>query len=129
MSIENIKEYARRCASEPELREKAAAIGDDFPAHMRLAGSLGLPWTMADATAFRREMVDASDEISDLSEDDLEEIAGGFVSSTAVIAGISSSVTSISAAMASAGAGGTVTGQNSQTGMQPMTAAAAGGTS
>ena len=84
MSVDNIKEYARRCASEPELREKAAAIGDDFEAHMRHAESLDLPWTMADATAYRREMVDSDDEVLDLSEDDLDQIAGGFVSATAV---------------------------------------------
>ena len=84
MSVENMKEYAKRCSTEPELREKAAAIGEDIQEHMRHAEDLGLPWTIGDMTAYRRELVDSDDEIADLSEDDLDQIAGGFVTATAV---------------------------------------------
>ena len=103
MSVENIKEYAKRCSSEPELREKAAAIGEDIQEHMRHAEDLGLPWSMADMAAYRRELVDSDDEITDLGEDDLDQIAGGFVTSTAVAV-----VAVVAAAAAGAAVGGGV---------------------
>jgi len=60
MSVENLKEYARRCASEPELRARAKEIGvADVDEHMRHAESLGLDWTRNDIAAFRRQKIDA----------------------------------------------------------------------
>ena len=42
MSVVNLKEYARRCANEPELRTKAKAIGvSNIDAHIQQAGTLG----------------------------------------------------------------------------------------
>ena len=106
MSLANLKEYAMRCANEPELREKAKSIGMmDVDEHMRHAESLGLDWTMTDMAAFRREVVDAEDDLSDLSEDELEMIAGGVCTTTAiVVAGVVGGVAA-GAAVGAAGAG------------------------
>ena len=87
MSVENLKEYARRCAEEPELRAKARAIGtEDMEKHQRHAASLGLDWTIDDMAAFRKEMIEAADDLGDLSEEDLEQVAGGFVTTTVAVA-------------------------------------------
>ena len=60
MSVSNLKEYARRCASESELRERARTFGlDNVEAHITLAKSMDLDWSMDDMMAFRKEMVNA----------------------------------------------------------------------
>ena len=70
MSLENLKEYALRCANEPELRETVKAIGmTDLEGQMRYAESLGLEWTMDDMAALRKEVTS--------SEDGLEESQRG----------------------------------------------------
>ena len=103
MSVENLKEYARRCAEEPELRAKAKALGvSDVEGHMREAGSLGLHWTMDDMVALRKELVDAEGE-GDLSEEELEQIAGGAVTVTAAVV-----VGAVVAGVVGAGAGAAV---------------------
>lgn len=87
MSVENIKEYARRCATEPELREVAKGMRlDDIDGHRRHSESLGLHWDMDDLAAFRQEVIDSQGEIADLSEKELEDIAGGGVTTTAAVA-------------------------------------------
>ena len=84
MSVENLKEYARRCAADPELRAVAKDIGlGDVDEHMRHAGSMGLDWDKDDLVVFRKELGDGED-LEDLSEDELEQIAGGFVTATAL---------------------------------------------
>jgi len=74
VSIENLKEYTRRCAADPELLEKAKAIGDrNIDGQIAHAVSLGLPWTQAD-------LIDLSKELQtegELSDEDLEQVAGG----------------------------------------------------
>jgi len=87
MSLTDLKEYAIRCAVEPELRARAKAIGFANPeAHIRHAESLGLEFDMEDALAFRNEMTGADEEISELSDEEMEQIAGGAVSASAVLA-------------------------------------------
>ena len=87
MSVENLKEYARRCATEPELLATAKTIGmTDMEEHMRHAGSLGLDWTRDDLAAFRKEVVDGeSDDLADLTEEELERIAGGHATVTLAV--------------------------------------------
>ena len=86
MSVEHLKEYVRRCATEPELREKAKALGmADLEQHMAYAESLGLEWSADDMLAFRKEAIEADGGLEDLSEEDLVEVAGGGVSTTAVV--------------------------------------------
>ncbi len=88
MSVENLKEYARRCTAEPELRAKAKEIGlSDMDEHMRHAESLGLDWTLDDMIAFRKEVIEAEGELEDLSQEDLEQVAAGVITATAIAAG------------------------------------------
>ena len=89
MSVENLKEYARRCANEPELRAKAKAIGlTDMDAHMQQARGLELDWTASDLVDFRKEVIDAEGDLEDLSEEELERVAGGVVLvGVAIVAG------------------------------------------
>ena len=86
MSLENLKEYAQRCANEPELRETVKTIGmTDLEGQMRYAESLGLEWTMDDMAALRKEVTSSEDGLEDLSEEELEQIAGGAVTTTAAL--------------------------------------------
>jgi len=106
MSIENMKEYAHRCATEPELRARAKAIGFADPAaHIEHGKSLGLEFSMEDALAFRNDMVGADEEMVELGEDDLEQIAGGAVSATGVAVGVAGAVAGGVAAGVVVGAG------------------------
>ncbi len=91
MSVENLKEYARRCASDPDLRAVAKTIGmSDLEEHIRHAGSLGLDWTRADLVAFRKEVIGDGevDDLVDLTEEELEQVAGGVFVVTLVVAGV-----------------------------------------
>ena len=86
MSTENLKEYARRCATEPELLARAKEFGlTDMDKHMRYAESLGLDWTTGDLAAFRKEVIDAEGDFDDLSEEELEQVAGGAFSTTMAV--------------------------------------------
>ena len=107
MSLENLKEYALRCANEPELRETAKTIGmTDIDGQMRYAESLGLEWTMEDMAALRKEAIgDSEDGLEDLSEEELEQIAGGVVSVSAVVAGAVAAGLAAAAVVGVAGAG------------------------
>ena len=118
MSVENLKEYARRCASDPELRTRAKEIGvSDVEEHMRHAGSLGLDWTMDDMFAFRKEVVDAEGD-QDLSEEELEQVAGGALTVSAVALGV---------VVGAAVAGGVVAGSASAAAVGGGVTAATGG--
>ena len=102
MSVENLKEYARRCANEPELLAKAKAIGlSDMEGHMQNARSLDLDWTMDDLVAFRQEVIEAEGDTDDLGEDELEQVAGGVVTAVAAV---------VAAGVAGGVAGGAVVG-------------------
>ena len=90
MSVENLKEYARRCASEPELLEAAREFGlTDMGEHIKQAKTLGLEWGMDDMVDFRKEMVE---EEGDLSEKELEQIAGGVVTAVAAVVAVGAAV-------------------------------------
>ena len=114
MSVENLKEYARRCATEPDLLAAAKTIGmTDVEEHMRQAGDLGLDWTRDDLVAFRRELTgDESDDLTDLTEEELEQIAGGVATATlAVAVGVGAGVgLAATAAVVGAGVGGATAG-------------------
>ena len=76
MSVENLKEYARRCATEPELCAVARELGaSDIEGHIRHAAGLGLDWTMNDMVAFRKEVIDAEHGFDGLTEEEMEQIA------------------------------------------------------
>ena len=121
MSVEHLKEYVRRCATEPELREKAKAMGmADLEPHMRHSESLGLTWSADDMLAFRKEMIEAEEGLDDLTEEELEQVAGGVLTATlgvslavgvgvgAGVAGVATTVGTVAGtgAVAAAGKGG-----------------------
>ena len=116
MSVENLKEYARRCAADPEMRAAARDIGmTDMDEHMRYAERLGLGWDRGDLVAFRREMVDSEGDLVDLNEEELEQIAGGGITTTAAVAvsvavGVGAGVAAGAAVGAAAGGGATAAG-------------------
>jgi hypothetical protein len=112
MSVENLKEYARRCAKDPELRAVARDIGmADMDEHMRHAEGLGLDWNRSDLVAFRKELIDEDEDLADLSEEELEEIAGGGITTTAAVAvGVGVGVVAGGAAGAAVGGGGAAAG-------------------
>jgi lactobin A/cerein 7B family class IIb bacteriocin len=98
MSVENLKEYARRCAADPFLREKAKALGaSNVDGQIGHATLLGLPWARADLDAFRKEM----EADGELTEEELEQVAGGLVTTTAAaVVGAAAYVGSAGAALA-----------------------------
>ena len=86
MSVQNLKEYARQCASDPALLAKAKEFGlMNIDQHMQQAGTLGLDWTMEDMVAFRKEIIDSEGELVDLDADELEMVAGGLITTTAAV--------------------------------------------
>jgi len=109
MSLENLKEYARRCANEPELRARAKEIGlENLDGQMRHAGGLGLDWTMEDMAALRNEITDADGNLGELSEEEMERIAGGAVSVTGVLTVVATVAAGVATAGAIAAAGAAV---------------------
>ena len=110
MSVENLKEYARRCATEPELRAAAIELGIlDVEGHIRHAASLDLDWTMDDMIAFRKEVIESEDGFDYLTEEELEQIAGGGVSMTAMVVGVGVGMVVVAAASAGAAVATNVT--------------------
>lgn len=92
MSIENLKKYGKLCAEDEAVREKAKAIGlQDVAGQIAYATSLGLPFSEEDMTALAKEV--GADQKDELSEEDLEKVAGGFVTATAAaVAGVAAAV-------------------------------------
>ena len=119
MSLANVKEYARRCGSDPELRKHARAIGvENIDEHIRTASDMGLDWNWSDLKAFQKELSDAQEGLEDLSEEELEEVAGGAFSVTLVAS---------LAVGAAVGAGVGAVAAGAGVGASAGTAAAAGG--
>ena len=109
MSVENLKEYARRCAADPELRAAARDIGmRDMDEHMRHAESLGLSWGRGDLVTFRKEVIDDDEDLVDLTEEELERVAGGIAAVTVAVAvGVGAAVgAGVTAAAATSAVGG-----------------------
>ena len=108
MSLENFKEYVRRCASDPEMRQAAKEFGtENLDEHINVSRGLGLEWDRNDLAAFRTELV-GSDELEDLDQEELEAIAGGVCTITAVVvvAAVSGAAGAVAAATGGAAAAG-----------------------
>ena len=111
MSVENLKEYARRCATEPVLRAAARELGpSDIEGHVRHAAGLGLDWTMNDMIAFRKEVIGAEDGFDGLTEQEMEQIAGGAVTTTAIAVGAAVGAVAVAGAVGAGVVGGAVAG-------------------
>ena len=109
MSVEDLKKYGKMCADDPDVRKKAKEIGmEDVDGQITYAKQLGLTFTKEDLEALAKEAgLSKKDE---LSEEDLEKVAGGFVSTTALLVG--SAVVGAAAGVVAAGAAVTSTTSN-----------------
>ena len=106
MSVENFKKFGQLCAEDPKIREKVKEIGveniDGWIAYSK--NELGLEFTKEDM----QTLADEVGPVDELSEEQLEQVAGGFVTSTAasvirVIAGGVSIAASAARVVASVG--------------------------
>ena len=116
MSIENLKEYMQLCIDDPKLRAQAGSIGlYDLAPHIEASEKLGLSWTIEDMLALRKELLEGGEDLEDIGVDELEEVAGGIVSSTAMVA----AVTVTLASMTVVAAGGSVAAMATMAGEDP----------
>ena len=98
MSLEHLTAYARRCATEDAVGKRARAIGlTDLDAQMRYARTLGLEWTLHDMVKFRNQVFGADTDLEEVSEEELEMIAGGTHGSLAASSAAAVSVSSAAA--------------------------------
>ncbi len=83
MSVENLKKFGQMCAEDEKIRDKVKEIGLENPeGWMEYSKELGVEFSMADMQALSDEVGPISDE---LSEDQLEQVAGGVVTTTAAV--------------------------------------------
>ena len=103
MSVEALKAYGKKCIEDEELRKKAKAVGvENIPGQVELAKSHGFDFTPEDLQSLAKEVGVEGE----LSEDELESVAGGFVTAlAAAVVGASAGVVSAGAAVASTTAG------------------------
>ena len=68
---------------------------------MRHAESMGLDWTADDLVAFRKEAIDDEGDLVDLTEEELERVAGGIAAVTVAVAvGVGAGVAGVATAVA-----------------------------
>lgn len=83
MSVADLKEYGRRAASDPSVRQKAKEIGlQNLKGQAEYAKTLGLNFTPDDMQELAKEVAPKGE----LSEEQLGAVAGGIVSATAMAA-------------------------------------------
>jgi predicted ribosomally synthesized peptide with nif11-like leader len=98
MSLEDLKAYSVLCIEDEGVMAKAKEAGVvNIDAQIALAAENGLNFTHGDLDSLSKEVGAGS---SELSEDDLENVAGGFVS-----VGASAGVVSAGAGVASTTSG------------------------
>ena len=101
MSIEDFKKFGQLCAEDEAIREKVKQIGiDNVDGWIEYSkNELGLNFDKGDMQALSKE-VGPTDE---LSEEQLEQVAGGVVTTTAiVVAGAAASAVAGAVAIAAA---------------------------
>lgn len=102
MSVEDLKKYGQLCAEDDAVRAEAKKIGiDDIDGQIAHAKTLGLEFDNDDLQSLAQEMQTEGE----LSEDDLEAVAGGVVSTTAAaVVGAAAGVVGAGAGVVGAGA-------------------------
>jgi predicted ribosomally synthesized peptide with nif11-like leader len=89
MSIKHLKEYGKMIAENEEIKDRAKEIGFDVEGQIAYGKELGFDFSMEDMQALAEEAGVSEDE---LSEEQLEQIAGGIATTTiaagAVLAGL-----------------------------------------
>ena len=99
MSIEALKDYSKRVMEDPEVKVEAKKLGiGDLAGQIDYAKGLGYSFSMEDIQELAKEVAPAEGE---LSEEDLESVAGGFITVSAAAA-----VVGAGAAVASSTSGG-----------------------
>ena len=94
MSIEALKDYSKRVMEDPEVKVEAKKLGiGDLAGQIDYAKGLGYSFSMEDIQELAKEVAPAEGE---LSEEDLESVAGGLitVSVAAAVVGAGASVAS-----------------------------------
>ncbi|MDR1966347.1 MAG: Nif11-like leader peptide family RiPP precursor [Synergistaceae bacterium] len=84
MSVENLKKYGQLCAEDEKVCKRVKEIGvNDVDGQIAYGKSLGLEFSREDVEALASESgIDGKDE---LSEEDLKKVAGGIVTTSAVL--------------------------------------------
>jgi predicted ribosomally synthesized peptide with nif11-like leader len=77
MSVEHLKAYGKLIAENEEIKNKAKEIGFDVEGQIAYGKELGFDFSMEDMQALAEEAGVSEDE---LSEEQLEQIAGGILS-------------------------------------------------
>ena len=88
MSVEHLKEYGKRLAENEEIRNRAKEIGFNIEGQIAYGKELGFDFNMEDMQALADEAGFSKDE---LSEEQLELIAGGVLTITAIVAALAAS--------------------------------------
>lgn len=102
MSLEDLKKYGKLCVEDPVVKAKAKEIGlENIEGQIEHAKSLGLNFTGDDLVALSKETAVQGE----LSDEDLESVAGGFVTTTGAL--VASAVVAAGAAVVGAGAAAT----------------------
>ena len=84
MSIEALKDYSKRVMEDPEVKVEAKKLGlGDLAGQIDYAKGLGYSFSMEDIQELAKEVAPAEGE---LSEEDLESVAGGFITVSAAAA-------------------------------------------
>ena len=97
MASSDVKAFFEKVNSDPALVAKAKAVGtSDYDKVLAFAKELGFSFNQKDLLA---HLADSLGDSSELSEGDLDSVAGGTVSATAV--GVAASVVGASAAVTS----------------------------
>ena len=103
MSVETVKKFMQEISKDETLAEKVKEAGTDVNAVISLGKEKDCEFTAQDLKDFHDELGKADEELSD---EDLEKVAGGFVTATAaaVVGAVAGSVAA-GAAVAGAAAG------------------------
>jgi predicted ribosomally synthesized peptide with nif11-like leader len=102
MSVVDFKKYGQMIAEDEKVRAKAKEIGISDPdGQIAYAKTLGLEFTVNDMEDLVKEAGVSKDE---LSEEDLEKVAGGVFSTIAAVIGVVGAVAGV-AGLAVSGAG------------------------
>ncbi len=98
MSVQDLKKYGKMAAEDPKVRAEAKKIGlMNVKGQSAYAKTLGLNFDEADMQALSRESIPKGD----LSEKDLQAVAGGIASATALaVAGLAVGVVGVGAGVA-----------------------------
>jgi len=95
MSVENVKKFMELVLKDKDLQQELTKAGTDMPKIIALGAKKGLTFTPEDVKTVWEETG------GELSEEQLEKVAGGFVTTTAAL--VASAVVSALAAVAVVG--------------------------